>query len=75
MKTNNEIKEIFDNKQRISVQLDYDKNGREVLRKFGNETSEATLYDGLTFDVIKQSPTFENGLFRSKHFYFFISKW
>ena len=48
---NNEVKEIFDNKQRISVQLNYDKNGREVLRKFGNETSEVTLYDGFTFDV------------------------
>ena len=42
---NNEVKEIFDNKQRMRVQLEYDKNGREVLRKFGNGTSEATLYD------------------------------
>lgn len=37
--------EIFDNKQRLSVKLEYDKNGREVLRKFGNGTSETTLYD------------------------------
>ena len=42
---NNEVKEIFDNKQRISIKLSYDKNGREVLRKFGNGTEEATLYD------------------------------
>ena len=42
---NNEVKEIFDNKQRLSVKLEYDKNGREVLRKFGNGTSETTLYD------------------------------
>ena len=31
--------------QRISIQLEYDKNRREVLRKFGNGTSETTLYD------------------------------
>ena len=42
---NSEVKEIFDNKQRLSVKLEYDKNGREVLRKFGNGTSETTLYD------------------------------
>ena len=42
---NSEVKEIFDNKQRLSVKLAYDKNGREVLRKFGNGTSETTLYD------------------------------
>ena len=42
---NSEVKEIFDNKQRLNVKLEYDKNGREVLRKFGNGTSETTLYD------------------------------
>lgn len=42
---NNELKEIFDNKQRMSVKLSYDKNGREVLRTFGNGTKEETLYD------------------------------
>ena len=42
---NNEVKEIFDNKQRISIKLEYDKVGREALRKFGNGTSEQTLYD------------------------------
>ena len=43
--SNNEVKEIFDNKQRVSVKLAYNKNGSEVLRKFGNGTSEETLYD------------------------------
>ncbi len=38
---NSEVKEIFDNKQRIRVQLEYDKKGREVLRKFGNGTEES----------------------------------
>ena len=42
---NNEVKEFFDNKQRLRVQLDYNKNGSEVLRKFGNGTAETTLYD------------------------------
>ncbi len=42
---NNELKEIFDNKQRLRVQLSHNKNGREVLRKFGNGISEETLYD------------------------------
>ena len=66
----NEVKEIFDNKQRLRVQLEYDKNGREVLRRFGNGTKEETLYneaalrtiyDGFSFDVIKSGPVFENG--------------
>lgn len=42
---NNEVKEIFDNRQRISIKLEYDKVGREVLRRFGNTTKEETLYD------------------------------
>ncbi len=42
---NNEIKEIFDNKQRISIKLKYDKNGREVIRTFGNGIQNETLYD------------------------------
>ncbi len=36
---------FFDNRQRISIKLEYDKVGREALRKFGNGTSEQTLYD------------------------------
>ena len=50
---NNEVKEIFDNKLRVSVKLEYDKNGREVLRKFGNETSETTLYDKADRVIVK----------------------
>ena len=42
---NNELKEIFDNLQRVSVQLGYNKNGQEILRKFGNGTVEQTSYD------------------------------
>ena len=42
---NNEVKEIFDNKQRVSIKLKYDMNGREVERSFGNGTKEETLYD------------------------------
>lgn len=51
--SNNEIKEIFDNKQRISIKLKYDKNGREVLRKFGNGTEEHTLYDKAGRVIVK----------------------
>ena len=42
---NNELKEIFDNLLKVSVQFEYNKNGQEVLRKFGNGTTEQTRYD------------------------------
>ena len=41
----------------------YDAFGRRILVQDKGETALRTLYDSLTFDVIKQSPTFENGLF------------
>ena len=50
---NKEIKEIFDNKQRLSIKLEYDKNGREVLRKFGNGTKEETHYDKAGRVIVK----------------------
>lgn len=42
---NNEVKQIFDNKQRVSIELQYNKNGQEILRRFGNGTEEETHYD------------------------------
>lgn len=51
---NNELKEIFDNKQRLSVKLAYDKNGREVLRKYGNGTKEEILYDKAGRIILKK---------------------
>lgn len=42
---NNELQKLFDNKQRVSIELNYNKNGKEVLRKFGNGVEEKTLYD------------------------------
>ena len=33
------------NRMDFLIKLSYDKTGREVLRKFGNGTEEATLYD------------------------------
>ncbi len=42
---NNEVTEIFDNKQRLSVKLEYNVNGLETVRRFGNGTKEETLYD------------------------------
>ena len=41
----------------------YDAFGRRVIVQDKGEAALRTLYDGLTFDVVKQSPTFENGLF------------
>ena len=37
---NNEVTEIFDNKQRLSVKLEYNINGLETVRRFGNGTKE-----------------------------------
>lgn len=51
--SNNEVKEIFDNKQRLSIKLKYDKIGREILRKFGNGTAEYTLYDKAGRVIVK----------------------
>lgn len=50
---NNEVKEIFDNKQRVRVKLSYNKNGQEILRKFGNGTEEETLYDKAGRVIVK----------------------
>ncbi len=41
----------------------YDAFGRRILVQDKGESALRTLYDGLTFDVIKQSPVFENGMF------------
>ena len=41
----------------------YDAFGRRVLVQDKNEATIRTLYDGLTFDIIKQGPTFANGQF------------
>ena len=50
---NNEVKEVFDNKQRFGVKLKYNKNGQEVLREFGNGTKEETLYDAAGRTIVK----------------------
>ena len=42
---NNEVKEIFDNKQKLSIKLKYNNIGKEVLRTFGNGVKEEYLYD------------------------------
>ncbi|MCQ2597110.1 MAG: DUF6531 domain-containing protein [Treponema sp.] len=41
----------------------YDAFNRRILQTRNNEESTKTLYDGLTLDVIKESPVFFNGLF------------
>ena len=41
----------------------YDAFGRRILEQDKDEAALRSLYDGFTFDVVKQSPTFTNGLF------------
>ena len=59
---NNELKEIFDNKQKISVKLAYNKNGMENLRKYGNGTKEETLYDTTGRVILKTLKSERNEL-------------
>ena len=41
----------------------YDAFGRRIIVQDRGEAAIRTLYDGLTFDIIKQRPTFANGQF------------
>lgn len=41
----------------------YDALGRRIVIQDKGEAAIRTLYDGLSFEVIKQNPVFENGLF------------
>ena len=50
---NNEVKEVFDNKQRLHVKLSYNNNGQEVVRDFGNGTKEQTHYDKAGRVIVK----------------------
>ena len=45
----------------------YDAFGRRVLVQDFEESAMRTLYDGFTFDVIKQSPVFTNGTFNDSY--------
>ena len=51
--SNNELKELFDNKQKLSLQLTYDNRGREILRLSGNGVKEETLYDKAGRIIVK----------------------
>ena len=57
--------EVADKSKKEYVQtiFAYDAFGRRVSVKDKDQVAVGTLYDGLTFDVIKQSPVFENGVF------------
>ena len=50
---NNEVKEVFDNKQRLKISLSYDVNSREIKRTFGNGTCEETVYDKAGRIIVK----------------------
>ena len=57
--------EVTDKAAKSYAQTDYayDSFGRRVLVQDNNEAALYTLYDGFSFDVIKTSPVFTNGLF------------
>ena len=57
--------EVTDNLEKEYSQSTYayDAFGRRILVQDKGEAALRTLYDGLTFDVIKQSPTMANGMF------------
>ncbi len=57
--------EVTDNVAKTYVQTTYayDAFGRRVIVQDKGEAAIRTLYDGLTFDVIKQSPVYNTGLF------------
>ena len=51
------------NKEYAQTTYAYDAFGRRILVQDKGEAAIRTLYDGLTFDIIKQGPTFANGQF------------
>ena len=57
--------EVLDKAEKTYAQTTYayDAFGRRVIVQDKGEAAVRTLYDGLTFDVIKQSSTLANGLF------------
>ena len=57
--------EVTDRAEKTYAQTSYayDAFGRRILVQDKGECALRTLYDGFTFDEIKQSPTFENGMF------------
>ena len=52
-----EVKEIFDNKQKLSIKLKYNNIGKEVLRTFGNGVKEENLYDKAGRIIVKMQKT------------------
>ena len=57
--------ETFDHIEKTYSQTsyEYDALGRRVLIQDANEAPLRTIYDGLSFDIIKQSPVMRNGMF------------
>ena len=52
-----------ENKTQSESRYAYDAFGRRILVQGRHETCMKSIYDGFTFDIIKQSPTFANGMF------------
>ena len=52
-----------ENKTQSVIRYAYDAFGRRILVQDRYEACMKSIYDGFTFDIIKQSPTFANGMF------------
>ncbi len=52
-----------ENKTQSVSRYGYDTFGRRILVQDRDEACMKSIYDGFTFDIIKQSPTFANGMF------------
>ena len=52
-----------ENKTQSVSRYAYDAFGRRILVQDRDEACMKSIYDGFTFDIIKQSPTFANGMF------------
>ncbi len=57
--------EVTDNEEKTYSQTSYayDTFGRRVLVQDNDDVAIRTVYDGLTFDLVEQSPVMANGLF------------
>ena len=61
--------EVTNKKEKIHAvsYYGYDAFGRRVLVQDKDEARLRTLYDGFTFETVKESPTFANGLFTDSY--------
>ncbi|AEE16752.1 RHS repeat-associated core domain-containing protein [Treponema brennaborense] len=54
-------------KSAVTTHYEYDAFGRRVIVQEEGSDTMKTLYDGFTFEIVKESPIFANGLFTDKY--------